>query len=230
MALYDGRPQRAPLRLRRRRAAAQRRPLHDDETGTLQVLRQTFGDDRRHHFRRIVDSFAAAVAKRECDRIGDLLGRGGGAGFRAHGSCADIARRLEQNKNKIGRDCGDTLLNPIQPVSRCALPLARNARVTLRLCRMHSETALALVTRKHVNRRERRAADPDRTREFCLSQGGILCFRIYSLLSVIPLLFPCYGGRSSPVRVEFNACSLAGERGFSAISHPCGFRMRRGKR
>jgi hypothetical protein len=95
---------------------------------------------------------------------------------------------------------------------------------------MHSETALALVTRKHVNRRERRAADPDRTREFCLSQGGILSnlFPCYS--PVIPLLFPCYGGRSSPVRVEFNACSLAGERGFSAISHPCGFRMRRGKR
>jgi hypothetical protein len=102
---------------------------------------------------------------------------------------------------------------------------------------MHSETALALVTRKHVNRRERRAADPDRTREFCLSQGGF--FRIYSPVipllfpcysPVIPLLFPCYGGRSSPVRVEFNACSLAGERGFSAISHPCGFRMRRGKR
>jgi hypothetical protein len=51
---------------------------------------------------------------------------------------------------------------------------------------MHSETALALVTRKHVNRRERRAADPDRTREFCLSQGGILSN-----------LFPCY----SPVTV-----------------------------
>jgi hypothetical protein len=30
--------------------------------------------------------------------------------------------------------------------------------------------------------------------------------------------------------VEFIACSLAGERGFSAISHPRGFRMRRGER
>jgi hypothetical protein len=86
--------------------------------------------------------------------------------------------------------------------------------------------ALQLVARKHVNRCEQRAADLDRAREFCLSQGGFL--RIYS--AVFPLLFPCYGGRSSPVRVEFNACSLAGQRGFSAISHPCGFRMLRGER
>ena len=94
------------------------------------------------------------------------------------------------------------------------------------IVRNAQQNALELVTRKHVIRRERRAADPDRTREFCLSQGGF--FRIYS--PVFPLLFPCYGGRSSPVRVEFNACSLAGERGFSAISHSCGFRMRRGER
>jgi len=26
------------------------------------------------------------------------------------------------------------------------------------------------------------------------------------------------------------ACPLGGERGFSTISHPCGFRMRRGER
>jgi hypothetical protein len=86
---------------------------------------------------------------------------------------------------------------------------------------MHSETALALVTRKHVNRRE-------------LPQNRIEPASSASLkgdsFEFIPLLFPCYGGRSSPVRVEFNACSLAGERGFSAISHSCGFRMRRGER
>ena len=74
---------------------------------------------------------------------------------------------------------------------------------------MHSETALALVTRKHVNHREQWAADPDRTREFCLSQGG-------DSFEFIPLLFPCYspvtadevplfGWNSMPVRSPENA-------------------------
>jgi hypothetical protein len=64
-------------------------------------------------------------------------------------------------------------LTPIQQVSRCALLLARNARVILRLCRMHSETAVELVTRKHANpasRGPQTRIEP--TREFCLSQGG----------------------------------------------------------
>jgi hypothetical protein len=38
------------------------------------------------------------------------------------------------------------------------------------------------------------------------------------------------GGPRFPARAEFIACSLGGERGLSAISHPCGFRMRRGER
>jgi len=48
---------------------------------------------------------------------------------------------------------------------------------------------------------------------------------IFPLLSrinspVIPLLIPCYGRKSSPVRAEFIAGSLRGERGFSAVCHP----------
>ena len=36
-------------------------------------------------------------------------------------------------------------------------------------------------------------------------------------------LFPCYGRTSFPVRAEFMACSLGGERGFPAIFLPRGF-------
>ena len=46
----------------------------------------------------------------------------------------------------------------------------------------------------------------------------------------IPLLIRCYEGTSSPVWAQFIAGSLAGERGFSDVSHPCGFRMRSGAR
>src|SRR5271163_2009035 len=33
-----------------------------------------------------------------------------------------------------------------------------------------------------------------------------------------------------PAQAEFKACSLGGEGDFSAVSHPCGFRMRNGER
>jgi hypothetical protein len=47
---------------------------------------------------------------------------------------------------------------------------------------------------------------------------------------VNPLLIRCYGRTSSPVRAEFIAGSFGGERGFSAVSLPRGFRMHRGER
>jgi len=58
------------------------------------------------------------------------------------------------------------------------------------------------------------------------------CFAVKSAVNspVNPLLIRCYGRTSSPVRAEFIAGSLGGERGFSAVSLPRGFRMRRGER
>jgi len=43
-------------------------------------------------------------------------------------------------------------------------------------------------------------------------------------------LIPRYGRTSSPVLAEIIACPPRGERGFSAVSLSCGFRMRRGER
>ena len=55
-------------------------------------------------------------------------------------------------------------------------------------------------------------------------KGGIfpLLSRINSpvIPLLIPLLFLCYGRTSSPVRAEFIACPLGGERGFSAVCQP----------
>jgi hypothetical protein len=43
----------------KRRATADRRPLHNDEARSLQVLDKALGDDRRHEFVGIVDPLAA---------------------------------------------------------------------------------------------------------------------------------------------------------------------------
>ena len=52
-----------------RGAAADPRLLHDDEPGALEVLRQSLGDDRRHHLAGVVRPRAPAVAQREGERI-----------------------------------------------------------------------------------------------------------------------------------------------------------------
>ena len=60
--------------------------------------------------------------------------------------------------------------------------------------------------------------------------GGIFPLLCRNYSPVIPLLFRCYGRTSSAVRAEFVAGSRGGDRGFSAVSLPRGFRMRRGER
>src|SRR5271170_2061956 len=61
--------------------------------------------------------------------------------------------------------------------------------------------------------------------------------RVTELIPCSRELIPCQVGINSllrrtsfPVRAEFIAGSLGGERGFSAIYRSCGFRMHRGER
>jgi len=64
------------------RAAAQRRrtfarrPSHDDEPRTLQVLRQALSDDVRHDLVAIVHTFAASESQREGERVDEFVGSG----------------------------------------------------------------------------------------------------------------------------------------------------------
>jgi hypothetical protein len=60
-----------------RGATSDRRLFHDDEAGALEVLDQPLGDDRRHHLAGVVRPLAAAVAQREGERIGEVVGAGG---------------------------------------------------------------------------------------------------------------------------------------------------------
>jgi hypothetical protein len=46
-----------------RRRPANRRPLHDDEAGPLEVLNQALGDDRRHELVGVADALAALKAQ-----------------------------------------------------------------------------------------------------------------------------------------------------------------------
>ena len=57
-----------------RRPASDRRPLHDDEARSLQVLHKALGDDRRHELVSVVDALAALKAKGERQRVGNVLG------------------------------------------------------------------------------------------------------------------------------------------------------------
>ncbi len=63
-----------------RRAAANRRPLHDHEAGSLEVLDEPPGDDQRHEFVGVVDALAALKAQREGESVGNVLGGGGREG------------------------------------------------------------------------------------------------------------------------------------------------------
>jgi len=60
--------------------------------------------------------------------------------------------------------------------------------------------------------------------------GGILSLSSRNSFPVIAEFFPLLRRTSFPVRTELTACSLGGECGFSAVSHPCSFRMRCGER
>ena len=56
------------------RAAGNRRPLHDDEPGALQCLHERPGDDASHHLASVIHPLAPAVAQREGDSFGDVVG------------------------------------------------------------------------------------------------------------------------------------------------------------
>jgi hypothetical protein len=60
-----------------RGSSTDRRPFHDDEARSLQVLHESLGHDRSHHLAGVVDPLAAAVAKREGERAGEVFGAGG---------------------------------------------------------------------------------------------------------------------------------------------------------
>jgi hypothetical protein len=49
------------------------RPLHDDESRSLQMLDQALGDDRRHEFVGVVNALAALKAQGEGERVGQVL-------------------------------------------------------------------------------------------------------------------------------------------------------------
>ena len=57
-----------------RRAADRRRPFHDHEARSLQMLDKPLGDDLRHDLIRVVDALAALVAQGEGQR-GRQVGR-----------------------------------------------------------------------------------------------------------------------------------------------------------
>jgi hypothetical protein len=65
------------------RAASDRRSLHNDEAGPLQVLHKALGDDRRHDLVSVVDALAALEVQRERKRVGDDFGCGGKEGIAA---------------------------------------------------------------------------------------------------------------------------------------------------
>jgi hypothetical protein len=69
----------SPVRAAAERGSpADRRFLHDDEAGALEMLHQALGHDRRHHLASVVHPLAPAVAQREGERVGEVFR----AGFR----------------------------------------------------------------------------------------------------------------------------------------------------
>jgi hypothetical protein len=57
-----------------------RRPLHHHESGRLQVLDQPVSGDPRHELVGLMDSAPTLEPEGEHERLGDLVGRGGGGG------------------------------------------------------------------------------------------------------------------------------------------------------
>jgi hypothetical protein len=55
--------------------AADRRPLHDDEAGALEVLDQALGDVFGHDLVGVVDALAALKARCEGERRGEVESR-----------------------------------------------------------------------------------------------------------------------------------------------------------
>ena len=82
-----------------RGAAADRRFLHDDEPGALEVLHQALGDDRRHHLAGVVRPLAPAVAQREGERIGEVFRTGGREVGGGH--ARTIARAREHREARL---------------------------------------------------------------------------------------------------------------------------------
>ena len=69
-------------------AAADRRPLHDDEAGPFQMLHQSSRNDLRHDLVGVVHALAPLKAERESERVGEFarigrreLGNGVGHAF-----------------------------------------------------------------------------------------------------------------------------------------------------
>lgn len=85
-----------------RRAAANRRALHDDEPGAFQCLHELLGDDASHHLASVIHPLAPAVAQREGDSLGDIVGLRGRE-LLGVGHAGRLAAGRERSKNTPDR-------------------------------------------------------------------------------------------------------------------------------
>jgi len=84
-----------------RRAASHRRALHDDEPGALQRLHEPPRDDASHHLASVIHPLAPAVAQREGDGLGDVVGLRGRQ-LVGVGHAGRLAAEMERSKNGLG--------------------------------------------------------------------------------------------------------------------------------
>jgi hypothetical protein len=77
----------------KRRRADNRRPLHNDEARSLQMLDKALGDDRRHDLGGVMLPPAAVEAQRERESVGEVFGGGGREAVGRVGHAAGLARR-----------------------------------------------------------------------------------------------------------------------------------------
>ena len=84
-----------------RRAASDRPALHDDEPSAFQRLHEPLGDNASHHLASVVHPLAPAVAQREGDSLGDVVGLRGRE-LLGVSHAGRLAAEVERSQNGLG--------------------------------------------------------------------------------------------------------------------------------